>query len=48
MLFKKQKTIKGAYIVKLIRMTSRYQSHDVMLFIDIDIGQSRQQHFAEF
>ena len=46
MLFKKQKTIKGAYIVKLIRMTSRYQSHDVMLFIDI--GQSRQQHFAEF
>jgi hypothetical protein len=42
--FKSQKTIKGAYIVKLIRMTSRYQSHDVMLFI----GQSRQQHFAEF
>ena len=37
------KTIKGAYIVKLIRMTSRYQRHDVMLFI----GQSRQQHFAE-
>jgi hypothetical protein len=27
-------------------MTSRYQSHDVMLFIDI--GQSRQQHFVEF
>ena len=27
-------------------MTSRYQSHDVMLFIDI--GQNRQQHFAEF
>jgi hypothetical protein len=44
--FKSQKTIKGAYIVKLIRMTSRYQSHDVMLFIDI--GQSRQQHFADF
>ena len=44
--FKEQKTIKGAYIVKLIRMTSRYQSHDVMLFIGI--GQSRQQHFAEF
>jgi hypothetical protein len=38
--------MKGAYIVKLIRMTSRYQSHDVMLIIDI--GQSRQQHFAEF
>ena len=44
--FKSQKTIKDAYIVKLIRMTSRYQSHDVMLFIDID--QNRQQHFAEF
>jgi hypothetical protein len=28
--FKQQKAIKGAYIVKLIRMTSRYQSHDVM------------------
>jgi hypothetical protein len=25
-LFKQQKTIKGAYIVELIRMTSRYQS----------------------
>jgi hypothetical protein len=46
--FKQQKTIKGAYIVKLISMTFRYQSHDVMLFIDIAIGQSRQQHFAEF
>jgi hypothetical protein len=33
-----------SHIVKLIRMTSRYQSHDVMLFIDI--GQSRQQHFC--
>ena len=28
--------------IKLISMTFRYQSHDVMT------GQSRQQHFAEF
>ena len=42
--------MQGGYIVKLIRMTSRYQSHDVMLkiLLFIDIGQSRQQHFAEF
>jgi hypothetical protein len=38
--------LKAEILKKNHIMTSRYQSQDVMLFIDI--GQSRQQHFAEF